>query len=148
MEGNNLDNKSHIYFRQNLFWIGSYRNLWISRNLTYKCFDMHKLYPRASCNIPPTLLVNACLILTTTLSLPMSFSPFLSCLKNMKGTCCRCCLTSATRLSHSSLNVFLQDHKSPLSSLVWICVCLCVCVFKSMCIHGCTCVRSHACMSQ
>lgn len=43
----------------------------------------------------------------------------------MKGTCCRCCLTSATSPSYSPLNVFLQDHKSPLSSLVWVCSCVC-----------------------
>ncbi len=132
--------KVHIYFKQNLFWNGSNRNLWIFRNLTYKCFDMHKLYPGASCNIPPTLVINACLILTTTLS----FSPYvflsmpLLSEKNMKGTCCRCCLTSATSLSHSSLNVFLQDHKSLLSSLVWICVCVCLSQCASMGVHVCS----------
>lgn len=104
---------------------------------------MHKLCPRASCNIHPTLLVSACLILTTPLSLTLShilsfsLSLHVSCLQNMKGTCCRCCLTSATSLSHSSLNVFLQDHKSPLSSLVWICACVCLSQCASMGVRVC-----------
>lgn len=49
-----------------------------------------------------------------------------------RAPCIRCCLTSTTRLSRSSLSVFLQDRKSPLSSLV----CKCVSVFESLCNRG------------
>lgn len=55
-----------------------------------------------------------------------------------RASCNRCCLTSTTSLSHSSVNVFLQDHKSPLSSLV--CICVCACLFSSHCaswVHVC-----------
>ena len=80
-------------------------------------------------------------------SLSLSLSPPLSLSLSLSFPLCLClhfspaCKTwKATSLSLWFLNVFLQDHKPPLSSL-------CVCVFESMCSHGCTCVRSHACMT-
>lgn len=89
--------------------------------------ELHGIFTTVCHESTTSQLVNACLILTVTLP-PFSvscFFPSLLCLQNMKGTCCRCCLTSATSPSYSSLNVFLQDHKSPLSSLVWVCSCVC-----------------------